>query len=289
MSTAKSLLDQIWARNRNQHRAQSWWKSLGMLRKAITRVVAMNDAERSLRLQSNAGVGATEAKEVRKRFEQESQIRRERDLWFDWMREVLVPRAYVGFTGLVSDSQFAALGVVLVGILADVMSVVGAPTRSVDEDDRGEQALHADKVTSKEQGGARVLTATSLKVTGLQSGEVVERIYHSDDVGEVVERTKLEISRDQVRLPARKDVPTADDGSAAYVTDSPSVGSDGSKGTGVSDAVLNFKANRGDRDRKKQKQDPKLKPLGNKDVESESKSKKKKKKNAIDDMFAGFL
>ncbi|EXJ80281.1 hypothetical protein A1O1_08423 [Capronia coronata CBS 617.96] len=197
LSSTKSLLDQIWARNKNQHRAQPWWKSLGMLRKAITRIVAMDEAERSLQLQSNTNVNAIDAKEVRKRFEQETQIRRERDVWFDWIREVLIPRAYIGFTGLVGDTQFAALGVVLVGILADVMSVAGAPKRVEDDDRHQAGTTNQNKILSNDRGIARSLAATSLRVTGSQSGEVVERMYDSDDLGEVVERTKREPSRDE--------------------------------------------------------------------------------------------
>lgn len=184
LSTIKSLIDQIWARNKNQHRAQPWWKSLGMLRKAIAHIMALDESDRSLRLQSNV----LDAKEVRKRLEQETEIRRERDVWVDWSREVLVPRAYVGFTTLVGDSQFAVLGVALVGILADIMSVVGAPMRL---ESVGEEGQKKESSTGRPQAGVRTLAATSLRGTGVQTGEVVERMYEGhDDVGEVIERTK---------------------------------------------------------------------------------------------------
>ncbi|KAG9786105.1 hypothetical protein KCU88_g2327, partial [Aureobasidium melanogenum] len=175
-----------------------------MLRKAITHLVAMDEAEHSLKLLQGS-TASIDAKQVRQRFEQETQIRREREVWHGWMREVLVPRAYVGFTALVADTQFAALGVVLVGILADVMGVVGAPTPTPMEDDQKARAQHRGGIrgvldgaqtTTKAQPLSKTLMARSLRVTGSQSGKIVERMYDSDDLGEVIERTSLNRNRD---------------------------------------------------------------------------------------------
>lgn len=166
-----------------------------MLRKAIIRVDGLEKRTQQLRSQMTAGTGAQngimDAKEVRRRFEEEAQIRSEVEVWSDWLRDVLVPRAYVGFTGLVGHGQFANLGVVLVGLLADVAAVVGAPTaldRHTETHGR-DGGNRADSSRGDGDGVARSLAATSLRVTGLQSGAVVERTYDSDDLGEVVERT----------------------------------------------------------------------------------------------------
>ncbi|KAK5442598.1 Ribonuclease MRP protein subunit rmp1 [Exophiala xenobiotica] len=192
----KTLLDQIWARNKNQHRTQPWWKLLGILRKAITQLATLDDKQSQLRqraTETGTGTGTIDAKTVRKRFEQEAQIRRERDVCNGRIREVLVPRCYVGFTGLVADKQFANLGVVLVGVLADVMSVVGPPTPSKEEDTSTSAEGDGEGVSMKMKMNGKptslTVTATSLRITGLQSGELVERMYDSDDAGEVVERT----------------------------------------------------------------------------------------------------
>jgi ribonuclease MRP protein subunit RMP1 len=200
----KTLLDQIWARNKNQHRTQPWWKWLGTLRKAITQLVILGDRQSQLRQQATGtGTGTVDAKTVRKRFEQEAQIRRERDVCNERIREVLVPRCYVGFTGLVADKQFANLGVVLVGVLADVMSVVGAPTPSREEDTSPSAEGDGEGVSMKMKMNGKptslTVTATSLRITGLQGGQLVERMYDSDDAGEVVERTKKE---DETQIPS---------------------------------------------------------------------------------------
>lgn len=151
-----------------------------MLRKAITTLVVLGEEEQRLRIQHDTAT-YVDSTQVRRRFEQESQLRREREVWHEWIRETLLPRAYLGFTSLVADTQFAQLGVVLVGVLADVMSVVGAPTASKED-------AQATTLPSESKSQAKTLKATSLRVTGVHSGEIVERMYDSDDMGEVIER-----------------------------------------------------------------------------------------------------
>lgn len=151
-----------------------------MLRKAITTLVVLGEEEQRLRIQHDTAT-YVDSTQVRRRFEQESQLRREREVWHEWIRETLLPRAYLGFTSLVADTQFAQLGVVLVGVLADVMSVVGAPTASKED-------AQATTLPSESKSQAKTLKATSLRVTGVHSGELVERMYDSDDMGEVIER-----------------------------------------------------------------------------------------------------
>ncbi|KIW97074.1 uncharacterized protein Z519_02466 [Cladophialophora bantiana CBS 173.52] len=217
LSFAKSILDKIWIRNKNQHRTQPWWKSLSMLRKAVSQLVLVEQED--LFLQGLIGEGRMDAKVVRERFERETQLRREKEIWVDWIRQVLVPKAYLGFSGLVSDTQFANLGVVLIGVLADVASTVGVPTPSRQEGaEEGGMEITPTRRVRTERGTvkARSLMGTSIRVTGLQSGEVVERTYDSDDLGEVVERKGSDLKEEQAgtsprpdRNPDRNPAPTA--------------------------------------------------------------------------------
>ncbi|KIV85536.1 hypothetical protein PV11_01221 [Exophiala sideris] len=295
LRSIKALLDKIWVRNKNQHRTQTWWKSLGMLRKAVTTLVAFNDEENHLRQQPGAGPPRTmDASQVRKRFEQESQSRRDRDIWNEWIRETLLPRAYLGFTGLIADTQFAHLGVVLVGILADVMSVVGAPTALKDEQTSILQSGSKSKPTS--------LKATSLRVTGPQSGELVERMYDSDDMGEVVERKDAHdgttANVDDTRstkaaesLP-HKASPHADDGVTAdeidqdmHIEDTPATTPSASKDVST---IPTLKSRPTDSfSTRKSSKAPPAKSTSSKSIKD--KTKKKGKKNAIDDLFAGLV
>lgn len=187
----KSFLDKIWARNKNQHRNQPWWKTLSMLRKAVARLSGLGSEERLVQAQAHVLGSTSNAQDVRKRFDRETQLRREQEVWRSWIRQVLVPKAYLGFSSLVGDVQFANLGVVLIGLLADVVSIVGSPTGDEESGEGTDSSKTKDMrgrgenfTTSK----MRTLMATSLKMTGPQSGELVERQYDSDDLGEIVER-----------------------------------------------------------------------------------------------------
>ncbi|KAK4945137.1 Ribonuclease MRP protein subunit rmp1 [Elasticomyces elasticus] len=270
---------------------------MGMLRKAITTLIAFNDEEHHLRQQHGAGpAGPMDASQVRKRFEQESQIRRNREIWNEWIRETLLPRAYLGFTGLVADTQFAHLGVVLVGILADVMSVAGTPTAL-----KGEQALRAASSTES-RSKPTSLKATSLRVTGSQSGELVERMYDSDDMGEVIERTDADdgkpanvddtrTTRAAVSLPhkasphANDDIATDGIGQDMHIEDTPATTPSASKDESTI-PTSNSRPTNSLSSRKSSKAPP-AKSTSSKSTKD--KTKKKGKKNAIDDLFAGLL
>ncbi|EXJ62818.1 hypothetical protein A1O7_03258 [Cladophialophora yegresii CBS 114405] len=195
LSFAKSLLGKIWVRNKNQHRTQPWWRTLSSLRKATSRLTALEDEERRLKSETQLAGSHTSGQHARKRFERESQLRTEEEAWMQWIREVLLPKAYLGFSSLVGDTQFANLGVVLVGVLADIVSVTGAPEPVKGRGDGPGDAKMTETQRLQEMvatGEARRLEATSLRVTGLQSGELVERQYDSDDLGEIVERDTSE-------------------------------------------------------------------------------------------------
>lgn len=97
-----------------------------------------------------------------------------------WTQEEVVPGAYVAFSAVVADIQFANLGVVLVTIVAEVAGIVGLP--EVVRDQNNETMAMAAR------GKAGTVTAESLRVTGVDAGVVTERVYDSDDLGEVVER-----------------------------------------------------------------------------------------------------
>lgn len=187
-----------------------------MLRKGITRIVTMEEQEHALRgriaqgmTSTSTGTGGMSAKDVRIVFEREGQVRGEREAWSEWVREVVVPKAYVGFGGLVREKQFAGLGVALMGLLAEVVGVLGGP-RAED----GGQGVDEEEVVSVDGGKSKSLTARSLTVTGVASGEVVERTYDTDDVGEVVERRRGQESKSHAGMDEGRETRTTPRGSA---------------------------------------------------------------------------
>lgn len=181
------LLDSIFVRNKNQHRSQAWWKPFALLRNALRKFMALETRESELKnpVRTEVDGQIVDAREVRRRFDLEAQVRREREIVGEWIRETLCPPCYVTFSSLVADTQFANLGVVLVGALSEIAGVVGLPRGSGTEVDEGGYVLQGGQVATRQ---ARSLTAHSLQMTGAKKGTLVERIYDSDDLGEVVER-----------------------------------------------------------------------------------------------------
>ena len=68
------------------------------------------------------------ADQVRRSFDLESHLRTQAEGILVGIRETVLPRCYVAFSTVVADAQFAPLGVVLIGVVADVSKVVGMPT-----------------------------------------------------------------------------------------------------------------------------------------------------------------
>ncbi|KAF7511363.1 hypothetical protein GJ744_004928 [Endocarpon pusillum] len=143
----------IYRRNKNQHRLQKWWKWVGLLRRSIKKLLA---------------------------FEGRGWIRREEEKEKEhlerWVREVLIPGAWLAFSTLVADTQFSTLGVVLTAVLARVGKILGLPKTE-------QQALGMEiKLKS--------LLAASVRQTGQDAGEIVLREY-VEDMGNLVERRKI--------------------------------------------------------------------------------------------------
>ncbi|KAI0383066.1 hypothetical protein F5Y04DRAFT_251747 [Hypomontagnella monticulosa] len=110
-------------RNRNQHRRAAWWAAFGMLRRHIDKLV-----DELLEYTTVAAAAKSKSSKKRKRIddkgegEDKAEKRAEKKVrdYVEWLRDVLVPKCYLAFSQLTADNQFAALGVVLLGALAQV-------------------------------------------------------------------------------------------------------------------------------------------------------------------------
>jgi hypothetical protein len=276
LALAKTLLDKLWVRHKNQHRTQPWWKSLSCLRKAVARLSQFEGEEQSLRAQSQTSALQMSARDARRRFERESELRAEKSLWMERVRETLVPTAYLNVSAVVADVQFANVGVVLVGILADVMSIVGPPS-SIQADRKTEasrsnhiKAGRKEIIPENIQAGS--LKATSLRVTGLQSGELVERQYESDDLGEVVERANIE--HQDLSIP---------DATPAQVSSEPTDSHDGLRGSPDRIHQVDKPVHPADNTPSVPRRTE-----GTRAKDKSGRKTKTKKKSAIDDLFAGL-
>ncbi|GAW11123.1 hypothetical protein ANO14919_004630 [Xylariales sp. No.14919] len=141
-------------RNHNQHRRAAWWRCFGMLRrnyaKLVEELVSAIAATRK-----NAARAARTARVKSKKRRREELVSGDlgtrgkdglaaQELGVDveananvakhatWLRDILIPKCYLAFSQLTADSQFAPLGVVLLGILAQIQAVcdTAAPRRA---------------------------------------------------------------------------------------------------------------------------------------------------------------
>ena len=210
------LLQKIHVRNKNQHGGQGWWKGINGLRRALWQLLNVCvELERLSRggvsvgdgkLGGVGGRGGDESgvKAVRARFEREAELRRKEKGLEEWIREVLVPEAYVAGSKVVSDGQFAMLGVVLVALVGDVVGLVGMPKPRREDEGRGSGRGRGKRVQAEvgvQAGKAVEVLGRRVVVTGRSRGEDVEERYSlepekgitegkggGEDIGEVVKR-----------------------------------------------------------------------------------------------------
>jgi ribonuclease MRP protein subunit RMP1 len=134
-------------RNKNQHRLAKWWRAFSMLRRNISKL--------STELDTNIQYTALSAKS-KKTIESREIVERR----VEFLEDHLVPRAYLAFSQLVADNQYAALGLMLVGTLARVRKVI-APLR-------GDSEMGDEMIEGKRLEGPGVKE-------GQDFGEVVKR------------------------------------------------------------------------------------------------------------------
>ncbi|KAI0013685.1 hypothetical protein F4779DRAFT_562786 [Xylariaceae sp. FL0662B] len=102
-------------RNKNQHRRAAWWGAFGLLRRHVDSLV-----------DELARAEGGKKKRTRKRKRDDEKGKEgegEAKKHARWLRDRLVPRCYLAFSQLTADNQWATLGVVLLGALAQVHAV----------------------------------------------------------------------------------------------------------------------------------------------------------------------
>lgn len=138
-----SMLSAFSHRNKNQHRLSKWWKPFSQLRRHISSLVSelevCHNEEQRYGARHKKGVVAREAVERRAGF----------------LIVSLAPRAFLAFSMLVADNQYAALGLMLLATLARVRKLVLPLMGSKAEDVEGAMDI-------QEHGG-------------LDLGEVIQR------------------------------------------------------------------------------------------------------------------
>lgn len=195
-------------RNKNQHRRARWWASFGMLRRGTSRLlvelVAAAGSRAARRLMTTtttatsgsalvvtSGGGGSSVAGSKKSKKSSSSGQHEDQHLLDaadqratWLRDAVAPKCWIQFGQLTADPQFAALGVVLLGSLAQVDSVccalvgqrpilqeVGSGVQAVAVDGAGTMGFGADV----SRGGGDGSTG------GLGSGDDLRMVPKADE------------------------------------------------------------------------------------------------------------
>ncbi|KAK3494523.1 uncharacterized protein B0T23DRAFT_419231 [Neurospora hispaniola] len=156
LTPALEILSRFHHRNKNQHRLSKWWAEADMLRRHLRKLIEAANVwcdkeperegkrrkeearrkkkEKYERLgrvekkQDGAGQkgGEGEVKGEDREEEEEDKEAREVRLRAEYLRGKLGPRAYFAFSQLSADRQFAHLGLLLLGVLAQVDKALSA-------------------------------------------------------------------------------------------------------------------------------------------------------------------
>jgi len=162
-------------RNKNQHRLSKWYKSFSQLRRHVSKLILELDSlDTALKFSSSSttangngkrGKGGEENKYVRAAREKvENRVR--------YMRVWGEGRWFLAFSNLVADNQYGTLGLVLLGMLARVRSVIGGLL----EEDGGNE-----EVVVREENEMEALHKHGNAGVG-----------EGDDFGEVVSREEVQ-------------------------------------------------------------------------------------------------
>ncbi|KAI1105873.1 hypothetical protein F4804DRAFT_302743 [Jackrogersella minutella] len=164
-------------RNRNQHRRAAWWAAFGMLRRHVDKC-----ADELL----DAAAAATKSRGKKKRRRDDGAAEVKVQDHVVWLRDVLVPKCYVAFSQLTADNQFATLGVVLLGALAQVNTActqlageaAGGEAQKVQNDNSSLPTRGPDTRAVKEAGGRELSSRVDHAVPETsvrQGGTVISR------------------------------------------------------------------------------------------------------------------
>ncbi|KAH7349517.1 hypothetical protein B0T11DRAFT_332589 [Plectosphaerella cucumerina] len=116
-ASALEVLDRFTQRHRNQHRVAKWWSQVGIVRRALRRLLEALVAQETHLASARKNPGSRTKTSARNAaaadHHRESVLARA-----TWLCDHVLPQAYISFTQVAADKQHAALGLFLVGLLA---------------------------------------------------------------------------------------------------------------------------------------------------------------------------
>ncbi|KAK0662179.1 hypothetical protein DIS24_g1923 [Lasiodiplodia hormozganensis] len=254
LTTFCDMLHLVHHRNVNQHRHSIWWRSFSVFRRELSHFVA----EYNTYQPPAAAAAAASTAGPKKPSAKASKVaaRRAAARLEAWKNDH-VPRWYLAFTDVIASTQFSAIGLALLAVLARVTQITGITAAYEDEAERAMQAVLRD-FAAKDANG--LFGAVKADESASRTEDLGEAVGRREDFGEVVSRDDDETeARDAVAAkagPKKKDVPES----------------------GVEVVVR----------KKKKKEKRAAEPEPEPEPPKKKKKTKKGKSSAIDDLFAGL-
>ncbi|EXF82551.1 hypothetical protein CFIO01_13101 [Colletotrichum fioriniae PJ7] len=206
-----AILDSFNHRNKNQHRVARWWSAFDLLRRAVRRLHDALEAQarhrRALSFKSKSSSSSSKrssaaAAAAGGKPTSSSAERRQNALDEDVAARVRVlldstiPSSFSAFTQLAADNQHAALGLVLLGLLARINSVVTLLAPAPTPAPRLEKAIPAGDVTTTSSSFSTTKSAAAVTVADERHQQQQQQQSDSKGLG-------VAISRDQLKLAAK--------------------------------------------------------------------------------------
>ncbi|KAL8303811.1 hypothetical protein RB597_004809 [Gaeumannomyces tritici] len=286
LAPAREILDRFNYKHKNQHRLSKWWAAFDTLRRHLAKlerdeitpaVGALELAARRSAARGSGGGGSKRPRDPAAAVDA-AVMPPDVEAKSKWMRDYLIPRAYPSFTQLAADNQFAHLGLLLLGVLAQVHDLVSLilPPR-----------IEGDAAEGVKCAAASPLRIEARPVPAVGTAALVPAVASSnpDDLG-------VAVSRDDV-APAKRDVRSRSEDACARLngkkrekqtSTKPTLSEEASPGPDevtrpVREAPLGPSAAK-----------PKVKKKARSDDAKEEKKKKKRKKgDEFDDLFSSLM
>ncbi|TVY20154.1 Ribonuclease MRP protein subunit rmp1 [Lachnellula arida] len=111
LTKLSTILTLFHHRNKNQHRLAKWYKSLSILHRQIRKLLCSLEKY-------------DEARDLKEKSRYTTEAREELVARVEFLARWVLGRCYLAFSTLVADNQYAALGLLLLGVLARLRTVL---------------------------------------------------------------------------------------------------------------------------------------------------------------------
>ncbi|KAL1626543.1 Ribonuclease MRP protein subunit rmp1 [Diplodia seriata] len=239
------MLHLVHHRNLNQHRHSIWWRSFSVFRRELSHFVAEYNAYQpsAAAQKPSAKASKVAARRAAARL----------DAW----RRHHVPNWYLAFSHVVASTQFSAIGLALLAVLARVTQLTGITAAYEDEAEQAMQAVLRELAATD----ARQLLSDGIRSPrgeGVASEDLGEVVGRMEDVGEVMGRGEADLMEKE-----------------------------GTKGDGMDLPLIAASDKKKKKGKRTKEPEPKPEPEA-KEPPKKKKKSKKAKGSAIDDLFAGL-